>query len=160
MRLALSALIGLVVMAAVGGIALFVNKGNHMELEGQIQKVRTLELDEKSSLVVVDFHVTNPADFQFKVKQVDVTVDAEGSVKQGETVAEVDARRIFDYYKQLGPKYNDSFKPRDVLNPKQSGDRMIAARFDIPEAKLAARRDLKLTIREADGQTTELREKR
>lgn len=156
----ISALIGLVLLSALAGVVLFINRGSHMELQGQIKKVRTVELDEKSSLIVVDFHVNNPADYKFMVKQVDVKVDADGSVLDGTTVAELDARRIFEYYKQLGPKFNDTFKPRDVLPAKQAGDYMIAAQFNIPEAKLAARKALTVTIREADGQVTDLKESR
>ncbi len=160
MKLGLSVLIGLMVAGAIAGLVLFVNKGSHMELEGQIKKVRTLELDERSGLVVVDFHVKNPADYKFMVKEVVVTVDAGGEKKNGETVAEVDARRIFEYYKQLGPKFNDSFKARDVLASKDEGDRMIAARFDLPEKALTERRGLVVTITEADGQKTVLEEKK
>lgn len=154
------ALIGLAVLAALTGVALFVNRGSHMVLDGTIQKVRTQELDEKSTLVVVDFRLTNPADYKFMVKEVQVVLDVDGAQQEGATVAEIDARRLFDYYKALGPKFNDSFKTRDVLQPKESADRMIAAQFNLPETKVGERKSLKVRIQEVDGPVTELVEKR
>lgn len=145
--------IGLVLLGLVASGVLWVNKDAHVVLEGAIQKVRTLPLDDSASFLVLDFRVTNPSGYPFVVREVQVIVDGvEGSV-----VADSDAKRLFDYYKTIGPKYNDSLKARDKVAAKQTIDRMISARFEFPEAKLKDRKSLTLRIEEVDGLVSELK---
>jgi hypothetical protein len=145
--------IGLVLLGLVASGVLWVNKDAHVVLEGAIQKVRTLPLDDSASFLVLDFRVTNPSGYPFVVREVQIMVDGvEGSV-----VADSDARRLFDYYKTIGPKYNDSLKARDRVAAKQTIDRMVSARFEFPEAKLKDRKSLTLRIEEVDGLVSELK---
>jgi hypothetical protein len=144
---------GLVLLGLAASGVLWVNKDAHVVLEGAIQKVRTLALDDSASFLVLDFRVTNPSGYPFVVREVQVIVDGvEGSV-----VADSDARRLFDYYKAIGPKYNDSLKARDKVAAKQTVDRMVSARFEFPEAKLKDRKALTLRIEEVDGLVSELK---
>lgn len=145
--------IGLVVLGLVASGVLWVNKGAHVVLEGTIQKERTLALDEAASFLVLDFRVTNPSDYPFVVREVTVSVDG----VEGTVVADVDAKQLFDYYKAIGPKYNESLKARDRVGPKQTVDRMISARFEMPEAKLKARKQVVVRIEEVDGMVNELK---
>ena len=160
-ELALPVGIGLVVVAiAVAGI-LYMQRGAHIEIVGSVLKVRTLELDENSSLAVVDFRFTNPADYAFVVSKVDVLMEDEAGKKyDSSTISETDARRVFEYHKLLGPKFNESLLLKDKVEPKQSQDRMIAARFEAPEARLQARKRLILRIEEIDGPVSEIVEVR
>ncbi len=145
--------IGLVLLGLVASGVLWVNKDAHVVLEGAIQKVRTLPLDDSASFLVLDFRVTNPSGYPFVVREVQVIVDGvEGSV-----VADSDAKRLFDYYKTIGPKYNDSLKARDRVAARQTIDRMVSARFEFPEAKLKDRKSLTLRIEEVDGLVSELK---
>jgi hypothetical protein len=144
---------GLAVLVLAGSGVLWVNKGAHVVLEGSIQKVRTLALDESSSFLAVDIRVTNPSDYPFVVREVTLLVDE----TEGATVADVDAKRLFDYYKTIGPKYNDALKTRDKIAAKQTVDRMVSARFEMPEAKLQGRKSLVLRIEEVDGLVSELK---
>jgi len=144
--------VGLVVVAlAVAGI-FFVQRGAHVELLGSIQKVRTLELDENSAAAIVDFRVRNPSDYPFVVRTVEVTmVDEKGNVYDGSAIAEVDATRLFQYFPALGQKFNPSLLERTWIKARQSMDRMVAVRFEVPEKALQARKSLRIHIVELDG---------
>lgn len=149
-----------VIAAAVAGI-LYMQRGAHIELQGAILKVRTLAMDENSSVAVIDFRFANPADYPFVVRTVTVIMeDQAGRVLEGATVSEPDAKRLFEYYPLLGPKYNRSLVLRDRIPPHHSEDRMIAARFEVPVTLLDARKHLTVRIEEVDGAVSELVEKR
>lgn len=152
--------IGLVViLIAVAGI-LYIQRGAHVELKGAILKIRTMGMQDNSSLAVVDFRFANPSDYPFVVRTVDVSVTgADGQSYTSTPVSEVDAKRIFEYYPVLGQKFNPSLLARDRIPGKQSADRMIVARFEVPVAKLDARQNLKIRIEDVDGPVSELLEK-
>jgi len=152
--------IGMVVIAiAVAGI-LYMQRGAHVELKGKILKVRTMGMQDNASLAVVDFRFANPSDYPFVVRSVDVTATgADGQEYTSTPVPEVDAKRIFEYYPVLGQKYNSSLIPRDKIPGRQTEDRMIAVRFEIPIDKLDARKNLKVRIEDVDGPVSELLEK-
>ncbi len=152
--------IGLVViLIAVAGI-MYMQRGAHVELKGSILKIRTMGMDDNSSLAVVDFRFANPSDIQFVVRTVDVSVTGEdGKTYTGTTVPEVDAKRIFDYYPILGQKFNASLITRDKIPGRTTQDRMIVARFELPLVKLDARKNLKIHIEDVDGPVSEMLEK-
>ncbi len=150
---------GLVAVAIAVAWMFYINRGAHIEPAGKILKVRTLGLDENSSVAIVDFRVTNSSDYTVVVREVNVTMDApNGSTIDGETVSETDARRLFQYYPILGQKYNDSLIIRDRIKPRSTIDRMIAARFEIPVARLDARKRLRLRVVDIDGPSGEIAE--
>jgi hypothetical protein len=156
----LTFVIGLVVvLMAVAGI-LYLQRGAHVELKGAILKVRSMGVDDNSSLAVVDFRFVNPSDYVFVVRSVDVSATgADGKNYTSTPVPEVDAKRIFEYYPILGQKFNASLITRDKIPGRQTADRMIVARFEIPLAKLDARKNLKIRIEDVDGPVSELVEK-
>lgn len=144
--------------AVVAGI-LHMTRGERLELKGAIQKVRVQEMDEKSSVVVVDFRFVNPSDYLFVVRTVEVTMeDASGKPVEGRVSSSVDAERLFEFYPMLGQRYNDCLKLRDKIQAKQAMDRMVAARFELPESALAARKNLRVRVVEVDGAVSELAE--
>jgi hypothetical protein len=147
-----------VILIAVAGI-LYMQRGAHVELKGAILKVRTMGMDDNSSLAVVDFRFANPSDHPFVVRSVDVTATVDGQILTSTPVPEVDAKRIFEYYPILGQKFNTSLITRDKIPGRQSEDRMIATRFEVPVAKLDARTNLKIRIEDVDGPVSELAEK-
>ncbi len=148
---------GLVVIAIAVVWIFYMQRGAHIEPAGKILKVRTLALDEGSSIAVIDFRVVNSSDYTVIVREVNVTLEQpNGTAPDGTVVSEVDARRLFQYYPVLGQKYNDSLIIRDRIKPHQTLDRMIAARFEIPVAQLDARKRLKLRIVDVDGPSGEL----
>ena len=149
----------LVVAGGVGGV-LYMQRGAHLELKGSVLKVRSQAMDENSSVAVIDFRFVNPSNYPFVVKEVIVSMeDKDGKPLQGQPVSELDARRLFQYYPQLGQKYNDSLMMRDKIMGRQSMDRMIATRFEAPESVIDSRRKLTLRIVDVDGPVAELQEK-
>ena len=155
----LSYLTGLAAAGLLVGIFLFSTRGAHVELKGSILKVRTHASDESNSIAIVDIRFVNPSDFQFMVRTVTVFVeDNQGNSSEGVTVSEMDAKKLFEYYKELGPKYNDTLMTRARVNPKQSLDRMIAASFPITQEKLEQRKRIKLVVEEVDGPVSEILE--
>ncbi|MGH9662031.1 MAG: hypothetical protein ACRD96_26015 [Bryobacteraceae bacterium] len=149
--------VGLVaVVAAIAGV-FYIQRGAHVELKGSILKVRTQAMDESSSVMVVDFRFVNTSDYPFVVRQVDVAIeDAAGQRIEGKVVSEVDARRLFEFYPLLGQKFNETLRMRDKAPARQSMDRMVSARFEIAEGKLATRRKLIVRIEDVDGPVSEL----
>lgn len=148
------------VLIAVAAI-FYMQRGAHIELKGSIFKVRTAGMDERAAVVVIDFRFVNPADYPFVVRTVEVSmVGPDGQTYNGAVVAEVDARRLFEYIKPLGQKYNDSLLIHDRIKPRSTEDRMIAARFEVPEGILQARKQLKVRIEDVDGPVSELVEKK
>src|SRR6266542_1938402 len=108
-----------VVVLAVAGV-LYMQRGAHIELKGSVLKVRTMALDDNSSLAAVDFRFANPADYPFVVGSCTVILeDASGKAQEGFAVPEVDARRLFEYYPLLGKKYNDTLVIKDKIPPHQ-----------------------------------------
>ena len=153
--------VGLAVVALGVAGMLYMQRGAHVELTGKVLKVRTQAMDEASSVAVVDFRFVNSADYQFMVKQVDVFIeDKDGKVIEGQTVSELDARRLFQYYPLLGQKFNDTLLLRNRIGPRTSQDRMVAARFEVPEEKVAARRKITVRITDVDGPVSEVVEQK
>lgn len=153
--------IGLAVVAVVVGVTLYGTKGAHLELDGKILKVRTLATDEKNAIVVVDFRVVNRATKQtFVVQDAFVVVTGpDGKTVEGETVARTDVNRIFDYYKMLGQRYNETLIIRDKVAGGQTMDRMVVSTVALPEADVEGRKNLTLRLHDIDGPTFEIKER-
>ena len=153
--------IGLAIIAlAVGGIFVM-QRGDRMELPGKILKVRTAPLDDDSSIAVIDFRITNPSDILFEVRTVTVEMeDTQGKSYLGQSVSEMDAKRLFEGLPVLGPKFNTTLLMRERLGSHGSADRMIAARFQAPLSLLDARKRFLVRIEEVDGKVFEYTEQR
>ncbi len=151
---------GLALVAAVVAWVFYIQRGAHMELKGSVFKVRTLATDEASSVALIDFRVTNVADYVWLVRSVAVSVvDGQGNVVDGSTISDVDASRLFGYYPLLGQKYNSSLTLRTRIKPHETLDRMIGARFELPEGHLQARRNLIVRVTEVDGGVSDIAER-
>lgn len=151
--------VGLAVIAlAVAGV-FYLQRGAHLELTGKVLKVRTLALDDNSSLAAVDFRVTDPSDYPFQVHSVTVILeDKSGNSTEGQTVSEMDTHRVFASLPLLGEQYNDVLKERDRVGPHATADRMVMARFELPESKIGQRGRILVRIEEVDGAVAEISE--
>lgn len=148
---------GLVVVGVGISIMMLSTKGAHLELTGEILKVRVLAMNPNASLVIVDFRVTNPSDVWFVVKTVDMTLDpASGEAIAGMSISKPDVENVFQYEKLLGPKYNDVLSIKDKIGPHQTVDRMAGARFELGEQAIDARKSLHLRIEDLDGTVVDL----
>jgi len=156
-RTLLFILIGVVVVAIAVGLTLYFTRGAHIRLEGAIQNYRTLAVEQNASLAFVDFRLSNPADYPFVVKKVTLTlITRDGERLEGTNIAEIDAQRIFDFYKILGQKYNPTLLVRDKISPHSTWDRMLGARFDAPESKIQNPKQIRLRIDDVDGAWSEI----
>ena len=152
---------GLVVIAIAVAWILYMQRGSHIEPTGKILKVRTLPADENSSVAVIDFRVENASNFGIIVREVTVTLEEpNGKIDDGAAVSEVDAQRLFQYYPVLGQKFNDTLKIRDRIRAHEPMDRMIAVRFEIPQAQVDARKNLRLRVEDVDGPFGEIVERK
>jgi hypothetical protein len=149
--------VGLAVVA--GGLAtvLYLNRGSHIELKGAIKKVRTLPVEDTGSIAIIDFHLINPGDYAFVVKRAVVTLTTQDGQKlEGTNIAEIDARRLFEYYPTLGQKFNSTLLAKERIGPKETPDRMLAVRFDVPEARIQMPKEIRIRIDDVDGAYSEL----
>jgi hypothetical protein len=152
--------IGIVVVAIAVSVIVYMQRGGHVELPGTILKVRTAPLDEQSAAAVIDFRVTNPSDYPFQVRGVTVVLEnRNGAQTEGATVSETDARQLMAGVPLLGDKYNPSLMVRERVPAHTTLDRMIAARFEVPDSQLQARKRFLVRIEEVDGVVQVLPEK-
>lgn len=150
--------LGLLIIGAIVGGGLFASRGAHLELEGKIAKTRTAALSPTRSVIVLDFRATNPSDYPFIVKTVEVEVTlADGSKQVGQFVPEVDAKTLFPALPALGDKLAVSIATKEKIAKKETVERMAAATFQVPEADLAARKDVVLRLHDVDGPVSEIR---
>lgn len=144
--------IGVVILAVIVFFGFFTTKGAHLELTGKVLKVRTAELDERSSVAVLDIRVQDPSDIPFVTREVKVTlVQANGEKVNGFLVSKVDVAPLFQYNRFLGTAYNDTLSIKDKVPAHGQIDRMVAARFDLPIKDLDAGKSLDLWIQDMDG---------
>jgi len=152
--------LGLAVVAIAVATVVYMQRGGHVQLPGTILKVRTAPLDEQSSAAVIDFRVSNPSDYPFQVRSVTVVLENQsGAQIEGTTASELDAQRLMAGIPLLGDKYNQSLMVRERVPPHATLDRMIAARFEVPDAQLQSRKRFLVRIEEVDGVVQELSEK-
>jgi hypothetical protein len=152
--------IGVGAIAIIVTGVLYMQRGARVGLTGSYLKVRTAPLDDNSSVAVVDFRINNPSNVRFVVRTVTLVLDdPDGNTYEGRTVAEIDARRLFEYLPLLGQKFNDTLVMNDNIPAHGAADKMIAARFDAPESRLEKRRRFILRIEDVDGPITEISEK-
>jgi hypothetical protein len=147
------------VIVAVTGIV-YMQRGAHLELPGGILKARTAALDENSSVAMLDFRLTNTSDYPAVVRTVLVYAEEKnGNRLEGQTISDPDAQRVFDGIKLLGTKYLQSLVTRDRLPARATWDRMIGARFEVPDGRLQSRKRFVISIEEIDGRFFEIAEK-
>jgi len=152
--------IGIVVVAiAVAGM-FYMQRGAHVGLTGHILKVRTAPLDDQSSVAVIDFRITNPSDYRFQARTVTLVLENQaGTQIEGSTVSETDAEHLMAGIPLLGDKYNQTLMVRERVPARTTLDRMVAARFEVPDAQLQARKRFVVRIEEVDGVVNELPER-
>lgn len=151
--------IGIGCITAVVGVILFVQRGAHLDLPGHFLKVRTAPLADDLSVAILDFRVSNTSDFPAVVRTVRVYAeDKAGARLEGQTIADPDAKRVFDGIPLLGQKYNQSLVLQNKIPGRATWDRMIAASFKVPDAKLQERKRFVVAIEEIDGKVFEIAE--
>lgn len=151
------------VLAGLAGAAFLLWSGLEVSnwktarLEGRITQVRTLGMDERSSVAIVDFEARNPSDVEMMIGDRTLSmINAQGIPRTGRTISAADLKGLFDYFPALGLIEHDPLLRRVRVS---SGDRisgMIAARFEVPKHELDLRRELTLRIGDLDGSVSEI----
>src|SRR5262249_13824948 len=101
-----------------------------------------------------------PANDPFIVRTVTVVLeDADGKQYPGATVSESDAKRLFEGLPLLGQKFNETLVTQEKIPSGASADKMVAARFEAPEARIDKRKRFLLRIEDVDGPVTEFSER-
>jgi hypothetical protein len=138
--------------------ALSATKGNHLAPVTKIGKVRVQKVDESESIAILDFSVDNQSDRKLVVQTVESQLDSpDGSHVDGSIVAARDLDIIFRNYPELGERYNPPFKAWDEVKPHERLDRMIGVRFDVPDEKIAKRKDIDLRLQDISGTVVDLK---
>jgi hypothetical protein len=148
--------VGLLVVACVIGGVFYTKKGTHLEPRGSILKVRTQAIDDKNSIAVLEVRLVNDSDVQMIVRQIEVNLETkEGHQLPGAIVAGGDAKSVFQYYPQLGEQFNEPLMAQDRVRPHETIDRMLAVRFETPDATLQERKKITVRVEDTDGPVAE-----
>ncbi|HLJ44886.1 MAG TPA: hypothetical protein VKU01_02690 [Bryobacteraceae bacterium] len=144
--------IGLVVIVGAVVAILYTTKGSHLELKGEIIKIRTGAIDEHNSAAVIDFRLQNDADIPFVVRRVVVTAEKDNGDKvEGDLISKTDYKQLLEFNKFLGSQYNEGLVMKDRIAPHQTVDRMAAIHFPVPQSELDSSKQLRLYIQDMDG---------
>jgi hypothetical protein len=159
-NLLIASAIGLGCIALLVAGILFMQRGAHLDMPGQILKVRTAPIADSMSVAMIDFRISNTSDYAAVVRTVQVFVeDKNGGRTDGQTIADPDAKRVFEGIPLLGEKYNPSLIIKDKIPGHATWDRMIGATFQIPDSKLQERKRFVVSVEEIDGKIFEIGEK-
>lgn len=149
--------VGVVVVGAAIFFLVYGNRGSHLELKLSILKVRTGALSDQDCIAVLDMRLENPSDVPFVVREVEVTLNKQdGSTATAAMIAKTDLHQLFQYNRFLGDQYNDSLTIKDKIPPHSTVDRMVAARFDVPNKDLENAKNLHVSIQDMDGPLFEI----
>jgi len=149
--------IGMIVMGALVVMVLYKQQGARLVLAGEITNVRTLGMDEKSSVALVDFKLANGSQYPFVVGSTAMSlVDANGETHEGSMVSDGHTKDLFEAFPVLGKKTATSLAIREKIAPGESRAVTLAARFEIPKGDADTRKSIKVTVTEIDGTVTEL----
>jgi hypothetical protein len=152
---------GLLGAALVAGAIYFYNEGATPTLAGEITEVRTLAMDEASSVAVVNFRGMNTSDRIVFIHQREVTmIDESGAAHVGLPVQVADIQNLFQYFPILGGMKDSPLLPRTEIEPGAELRGLVAARFNLPKHELDARKSLVVKFYNEIGRSTELSEPR
>lgn len=151
-------LAGLLGAGALLWFALLISDRSTAQLEGEITQVRTLAMDEKSSVAIVDFEASNPSIVEMMIGDRTLSITNQRGVPyEGRTIGAVDIKGLFQYFPALGEMKNAALIKRVRVPAGEPVSGMVAARFEIPKHELDLRQDLTLRIADIDGSVSTFR---
>ena len=154
-------LAGLVVVGLLMAGAFYIQWDAHMQLDGRVMKVRTLNAVDEATIVVIDARLINTSGYTYIVGETKVEIeDSKGNKTEGTQIAEMDADRLFEGYPALGQRFNPNLKVRDKLPAHATQDRQFSVHFPMRAAEVAARKRFIITVRELDGLESQIAEVR
>lgn len=136
-------------------------KGAHLDLTGKIIRVRSIAVDDKSTLVVVDFRVTNPSDIPLVIREVSLHLDRYKEDPLNSTeVSAGDVDTLLAAFPRIGIKYSDVLAPPQTILPGKTIDRMAAATFNTTETAVEVRKAVIVHVEDVDGAGFDITEKK
>lgn len=149
--------IGLAVASAIVGVILLVQQGATPRLAGEITNVRTLGMDQSSSVAIVDFKFVNDSKHLFIVGTTDMSViDPIGNARQGQILAASSIKDLFELFPALGEKTGEPLIIKTRIPAGTSKAVMLAARFEISKSDLDARKKITVSVTDLDGAVSEI----
>jgi len=144
--------VGVVIVVIALVVILYGNKGSHLELKGEIIKIRTGVIDEHNTAAVLDIRLQNVSDVPFVVRDVTITAEQPNGEKvEGIIISKSDFKQLLDYNKFLGKQFNEGLSIKDKIAPHQTVDRMIAVRFELAQGELEKAKQIRLWVQDMDG---------
>ena len=129
-------------------------KGNHLEPEGFISQVRQEAMSPNSSLMIIDFSLTNNSDLTMDVGVIDAWITgADGTDTHGMVFAASDMTKTFSFYPGLGPMLHPPLPKGGTIDPHKTVQLMTGVGFDEPLSTLQARKSVTLSIQDITGPT-------
>ena len=127
-------------------------------LEGQITEVRTLGMDDSSSVAIVNFQASNSSTYELSINRREMgIVDQSGNPREGRVLSVFDVQQLFQYFPALGGMRDEPLVDNTHLAPGESVRGLVAARFEIPKHELDARREIVLRTLDNKHRRTALR---
>lgn len=149
---------GLIGAALLTGGLFFYNRDAVPRLDGQITQVRTLGMDQQSSVAIVNFDAVNGSDNLLIIARRELfVIDKAGNRLSGSTISVSDLQYLFKLYPALGGMGFEPLVDRVRVEPGQPVRGILAARFDIPKHELDQRQAIIFQIGDVDTKQSELR---
>jgi hypothetical protein len=153
--------IGLVLAASLAFSFYLGSKDAALAVNGEILKVRAVELSPKNMFVMTDFRIRNTSNVPFSLREASIFVTlADGKELEGRTVSRPDIENIFKFTPLAGPQYNKVLAMSDRVAGKVAIDRMAGATFAYDEKDLQARKTMRLHLIDMDGKEFDLFERK
>jgi hypothetical protein len=149
---------GLIGALLIAGAILLFNRDTAPRLDGKITQVRTLGMDQNSSVAIVNFDAVNGSNNLLIVARRDLlVVDKTGAERAGSTISVSDLKYLFQLYPALGGMGFEPLIDRVRVEPEQPLRGILAARFDLPKHELDQRQAILFRIEDVDGKQSDLR---
>ena len=153
--------IGLLLASGVWYFFYSSTKDMALAVNGEILKVRTVELSPHNICVMTDFRIRNTSNVVFMLRDAAIfVVLADGSEKEGHPLGRSEAENVFKFVPVIGAQYNQVLAMRDKVDAKVSIDRMTGATFSAEEKELIERKSIRLHLTDLDGKEFDLLERK
>ena len=152
--------IGLVVVGVAVSMVWTDTKGNHLVLTGEILKVRSAPIENRT-LIAVDFRVTNPTEVPFVIRELSMKLERfKEDPLEGVKVSKSDVDQLFTMFPALGVKTNQVLSQGETIPPGKTLERMAEATFEIPQSMADYRKGVVVHIEDVDGAGFDIAEKK
>jgi hypothetical protein len=149
--------VGLAVVLVIIAFVFFAKRDDHLAPTGTVLKERTIDLNETTSLLLLDIRIVNDSNVTMSVSNLAMSVDLkDGGTVDGHVLGKSDLMGTFGYFPLLGEKFNEALAVRDEIPPHSKVDRMISASFEVPLAQMDARKKVTLLVEDASGAKAEI----